>query len=200
MVGVRGVGMLVTNAQPVTYRDDAFAFIGNGHWLGIPFSITLVLLVFAVASLLTRKTALGLFMESVGDNEIASRLAGVPDRRIKLALYGFCGFCAGVAGLIAASYISTADPDRVGRMRELDAIFAAVIGGTALTGGRFFLGGTLLGALLIQTLSITMYNQQVPSEIEPMPKAVVILLVCLLLSAESRKQLIALFRARRQPT
>ena len=156
MVGVRGVGMLVTNAQPVTYRDDAFAFIGNGHWLGIPFSITLVLLVFAVASLLTRKTALGLFMESVGDNEIASRLAGVPDRRIKLALYGFCRFCAGVAGLIAASYISTADPDRVGRMRELDAIFAAVIGGTALTGGRFFLGGTLLGALLIQRSSFTL--------------------------------------------
>ena len=95
--------------------------------------------------------------------------------------------------MIAASYIATADPDRVGRMRELDAIFAVVIGGTALTGGRFHLAGTLLGALLIQTLSITLYSQQGPSEIEPMPKAVVILLVCLLLSPDSRTELKRLF-------
>jgi simple sugar transport system permease protein len=156
-------------------------------------------LVVTVALLLSRKTALGLFMESTGDNEIAAHLAGVPTRKIKFWLYGFCGFCAGVAGLIAASYISTADPDRVGRMRELDAIFAVVIGGTALSGGRFHLAGTLLGALLIQTLSITMYNQHVPSEIEPMPKAVVILLVCLLLSPQSRKQVLDTLRRLRWP-
>ncbi len=76
--------------------------------------------VFVVAALLCRRTALGLFMEAIGDNERASRLAGVDDRRIKLWLYGVSGLCAGIAGLVAASYISTADPDRVGRLRELD--------------------------------------------------------------------------------
>ena len=192
MVGVRGVAMLVTGAEPVTHQDAAFAFIGNGHVAGLPFSVLLVAVVFLAAVLLSRKTALGLFMEAIGDNEVASHFAGVAHRQIKFWLYGCSGFCSGVAGLVAASYISTADPDRVGRLRELDAIFAVVIGGTALTGGRFYLTGTLLGALLIQTLSITMYNQQVPSEIEPMPKAIVILVVCLLISETSRAQLFAL--------
>ncbi|XXY47323.1 ABC transporter permease [Sorangium sp. So ce269] len=197
MVGARGVAMLITNAEPVTHADATFAFIGNGHLAGLPFSMLLVAVVFVVAALLSRKTALGLFMEAIGDNERASRLAGVGDRRIKLWLYGFSGLCAGIAGLVAASYISTADPDRVGRLRELDAIFAVVIGGTALTGGRFYLGGTLIGALLIQTLSVTMYSQHVPSEIEPMPKAGVMLLSCLLISEESRRRLIALFGGKR---
>ncbi|WP_437929924.1 ABC transporter permease [Sorangium sp. So ce291] len=197
MVGVRGVAMLITHAEPVTHVDATFAFIGNGHLGGLPFSMLLVAVVFVVAALLSRKTALGLFMEAIGDNERASRLAGVGDRRIKLCLYGFSGLCAGIAGLVAASYISTADPDRVGRLRELDAIFAVVIGGTALTGGRFHLAGTLIGALLIQTLSVTMYIQHVPSEIEPMPKAGVMLLSCLLISEESRRRLIALFGGKR---
>ncbi|WP_437570069.1 ABC transporter permease [Sorangium sp. So ce542] len=198
MVGVRGVAMLITRAEPVTHVDATFAFIGNGHVLGLPFSMLLVAAVFVVAALLCRKTALGLFMEAIGDGERASRLAGVSDRRIKLWLYGFSGLCAGIAGLVAASYISTADPDRVGRLRELDAIFAAVIGGTALTGGRFYLGGTLIGALLIQTLSTTMYIQHVPSEIEPMPKAGVMLVSCLLVSEESRRQLLALLGLKRR--
>ncbi len=196
MVSVRGVATLVTGAVPVAHKDPGFELIGNGHFLGMFVSVWLVAVVFVGAALLVRKTALGLFMESIGDNERASRLAGVPNRSIKFWLYGFSGFCAGVAGLIAASYIHTADPDRIGRMRELDAIFATVIGGTALTGGRFTLAGTLIGALLIQTLSVTMYNQNVPSDIEPMPKAVVILLVCLLLSPDSRGRVVRLFKSK----
>ncbi len=198
MVGIRGVALLVTGAEPVTVSDSTFIALGSGHFLGLPVSVSLVLVVVVLSWLVSRRTALGLFIEAIGSNEEASRLAGVPERRIKLALYTFAGVCAGVAGLVAAAYISTADPDRIGRMRELDAIFAAVIGGTALTGGRFFIGGTVLGGLLIQTLSVTMYNQQVPSEIEPMPKAIVILLVCLLLSSESRAQLKLWFSKWRQ--
>ncbi len=199
MVGVRGLALLVTDAKPVMVHSETFVALGSGHFLGLPVSVSLVVVVVLLAWAVCRRTALGLFIEAIGSNEDASRLAGVPDRRIKLALYTFCGFCAGVAGLVAAAYIATADPDRIGRMKELDAIFAAVIGGTVLTGGRFFIGGTVLGGLLIQTLSVTMYNQQVPSEIEPMPKAIVILLVCLLLSPESRAQLKGwLARARRQ--
>lgn len=197
MVGVRGVAMLITQAEPITHQDPTFAFIGNGHVAGVPFSILLVAVVFGVAALLSRKTALGLFMEAVGDNEQASHLAGVSHRWLRFSLYGFSGICAGIAGLVAASYIATADPDRVGRLRELDAIFSVVIGGTALTGGRFHLAGTLIGALLIQTLSVTMYSQNVPAEIEPMPKAVVMLMSCLLMSEDSRRRLLELLRSKR---
>lgn len=194
MVTIRGVAMLLTDGKPISHNDPAFLFVGTGHFLTLPCAVLVVVVVTIAVIWLTRKTALGLFMETVGDNERAAKLAGVPSERITTWLYVASSALAGLAGIMAASYISTADPDRVGRMSELDAISAAVIGGTALSGGRFYLLGGLIGALLIQTLSITMYNQGVPAEIEPMPKAIVILLVCLLLSPESRGQLVALLQ------
>jgi galactofuranose transport system permease protein len=110
-----------------------------------------------------------------------------------MSVYAFSGLCAGVAGLIAASNIKAADSSRVGEMMELDAIFAVVVGGTALTGGRFSLAGSIIGALLIQTLTTTMYNVGVPPAVAPVPKAIVIVAVCLLQSARFREQLQRLF-------
>jgi simple sugar transport system permease protein len=189
MVAGRGVAMLLTSAEPVSHRDALFEGLGGGHFLALPVSVWVVALVFLLAFLLSRRTAFGLFVAATGDNEAACRMSGVPIERVKLAVYGFSGFCAGIAGLIAASYIATADPDRIGRMSELDAIFAVVVGGTGLGGGRFYLWGTVIGALLIQTLSLTMYSQHVPAAIEPMPKAVVIILICLLLAPKFRERL-----------
>ena len=93
-----------------------------------------------MVALLTRRTALGMLLESVGINPEASRLAGVRARRIIVfAVYVFCAFCAGVAGLMIASNISAADANNAGLWIELDAILAVVIGGTSLAGGRFSL-------------------------------------------------------------
>jgi simple sugar transport system permease protein len=104
--------------------------------------------------------------------------------------------CAALAGLIATSNIKAADSSRVGELMELDAIFAVLVGGTALTGGRFTLVGSIVGALLIQTLTTTMYNLGMPPAIAPVPKAVVILLACLLQSPVFRAQLGGLFSRR----
>ncbi len=188
MVLGRGVAMLLTGGQIVTFEHEALVFIANGHLFGLPFTATVVAAVFAATALLTRKTAVGLFVEAVGDNAQASRLCGVNARMIKLAAYSFCGFCAGVAGLIATSNIKAADSSRVGETMELDAIFAVVVGGTALSGGRFTLFGSIVGALLIQTLTTTMYNLNVPPAVAPAPKAVVIVLVCLLQSESFRRK------------
>jgi simple sugar transport system permease protein len=79
---------------------------------------------------------------------------------------------------------------------ELDAIFAVVVGGTALPGGRFTLLGSIVGALLIQTLTTTMYNLGMPPAIAPVPKAIVIVLACLLQSAAFRRQISGLFPQR----
>jgi simple sugar transport system permease protein len=196
MVVGRGIAMLLTDGQIVTFEHPAFVFFGNGHFLGLPFTVTIVALVFAATALLTRRTAIGLFIEAAGDNETASRFCGAPVRLVKVLVYAFSGVCAALAGLIATSNIKAADSSRVGELMELDAIFAVLVGGTALTGGRFTLVGSIVGALLIQTLTTTMYNLGMPPAIAPVPKAVVILLACLLQSPVFRAQLGGLFSRR----
>jgi galactofuranose transport system permease protein len=193
MVAGRGVAMLLTGGQIITISDTQFAFLGNGQFLRLPFTITIVVLVLFATLAAIRKTAAGLFLESVGDNEKAARYSGVNTRFVKILAYMYSGFCAGVAGLIATSNIKAADSSRVGEMMELDAIFAVVVGGTALTGGRFTLVGSIIGALLIQTLTTTMYNLGVAPAVAPVPKAIVIIAVCLLQSAAFRRHIKSLF-------
>ncbi len=189
MVAGRGVAMLLTGGQVITFEAAPFVFLGNGHFLGLPFTVALALGVLGAAWLATRRTAIGLFLEAVGDNERAARLCGINTALVKVSVYGFSGFCAGVAGLIAASNIKAADSSRVGEMMELDAIFAVVVGGTPLTGGRFNLAGSVIGALLLQTLTTTMYDLGVPPSVATVPKAIVIVVVCLMQSARFRAQL-----------
>ncbi|MCX7047742.1 MAG: ABC transporter permease, partial [Candidatus Sumerlaeota bacterium] len=189
MVAGRGIAQLMTDGNIITFEHKAFLYLGNGHLFGLPFTLTIVVLVFAVTALVVRKTALGMFIEAVGDNETASRFAGINARLVKMLVYGFCGACAGMAGLIATSNIKGADSIRVGEMMELDAIFAVIVGGTALTGGRFTLAGSIIGAILLQTLTTTMYYVGVPSAVAPVPKALVILAVCLMQSQEFRRKM-----------
>jgi ribose/xylose/arabinose/galactoside ABC-type transport system permease subunit len=92
-----------------------------------------------------------------------------------------------VAGLIISSNVKSADGNNAGSLMELDAILAVTLGGTLLTGGRFSLVGSVLGALIIQTLTSTIYSIGVPPEINLVVKAVVVFVVMLLQSAEFRK-------------
>ncbi len=194
MVAGRGIAMLITGGQIITFEHAPLVFVGNGHLLALPFTVTIVAVVLVLTLIITRKTAFGLFLESVGDNEKAARFCGIPTSFVKVIVYSFSGLCAGIAGLIATSNIKAADSSRVGEMMELDAIFAVVVGGTALTGGRFTLIGSIIGALLIQTLTTTMYNLGVPPAVAPVPKAVVIVAVCLLQSAKFREEVAQMFR------
>lgn len=164
-----------------------FGFWANGFVLGLPFAPLLVLALFLGSHFFLRRTAAGLFVEAVGDNETASRFAGLASVRVKTLVYVFCGACAGLTGVLAASNIRAADAYRAGENAELDAIFAVVVGGTALTGGRFSLAGTFLGAVLIQTLTATMYNLGVSPAVAPVPKALLIVAVSLLQSEKLRR-------------
>jgi galactofuranose transport system permease protein len=196
MVAGRGVAMLLTGGQIITFDDPSLVYLGNGHFAGLPFTLTIVLGVLGVALLVTRKTAVGLFLESVGDNERAARFCGINVSWVKVLVYACSGLCAGMAGLIATSNIKAADSSRVGEMMELDAIFAVVVGGTPLVGGRFSLVGSVIGALLIQTLTTSMYDLGVPPAMTPVPKAVVIVAVCLMQSGKFRNRMRGLFRRR----
>ncbi|MDR6881328.1 ABC transporter permease [Bacillus sp. 3255] len=199
MVAGRGIAQLITGGQIITVASSSYKYIGAGSLATLPFSIFLVALVFAVAALLTRKTALGLFIESVGCKPTASHLAGIRSRTVMLTVYIFCGLCAGVAGLILSSNVSSADGNNAGLWYELDAILAVVIGGTSLNGGRFYLSGTLIGALIIQTLTTTIYMIGVPPEITLVVKAFVVLAVCLIQSETFRGAIVHRWRTRHYP-
>jgi galactofuranose transport system permease protein len=191
MVAGRGVAQLVTSGQIITIYYSPYYFIGNGWLLGIPFSLFLVGAVLVAFLLLTRKTALGLFIESIGINPTASRFAGVKARSITFWVYALGGLCAGIAGLIVSSNVKSADGNNAGLLFELDAILAVVLGGTSLAGGRFTLMGSVVGALVIQTLTTTIYAAGVPPEVVLVVKAVVVFVVSILQSDRVRNRLAA---------
>lgn len=186
MVSGRGIAQLLTGGQIITFENRALEFVGRGTFLGLPFTITLVLLLLLVVLFVQRRTAAGLFIEATGDNETASRYSGVNTRLVKVLVYSFCALCAGLAGLIVTADIKAADANNAGLWLELDAILATVIGGTALQGGRFYALGSLVGAILIQTLTTTILTRGVPVEFTLVVKALVIIAVCLLQSEEFR--------------
>ena len=189
MVAGRGIAQLITGGQIVTIYYEPFFFFGNGFFLGIPFAIYLVAAVAAVLLLLVHKTALGLFIQAVGLNPTAARFSGISARALIFWVYGFCGVTAAVAGVIVASNVKSADGNNAGLMMELDAILAVALGGTLLDGGRFSLVGTLIGALILQTLSYAIYSLGVPPEINLVVKAIVVFVVCLIQSEALRKML-----------
>jgi galactofuranose transport system permease protein len=181
MISGRGIAQLITNGLRVQITYRPYAFIGQG-WIVLPFSLYIVVFVFIITWLLTRKTAIGMFIESVGINFRSSYFSGVDEKKIKLLVYTFCGFCAGIAGLVASSNVKTSDANNIGLTTELDAILAVVIGGTAMAGGRFSLLASMVGALVMQAITQSMYAIGVPAFALQAIKAIVVVFVILLYS------------------
>lgn len=193
MVAGRGIAQLINAGQIVTFQNEAFAFIGTGTFLGLPFPIVLVLIVFALVQLLMRKTALGLFVESVGCNAGASYYLGINQRAVKMTVYCIAGVCAALAGMITTADIQGSDANNAGLWLELDAILAVVIGGASLMGGRFSIPLSIIGVLVIQCLSTTIIMSGLPAKFNLLIKAVVVIFVLLLQSPLFQQQMAALF-------
>ena len=194
MVAGRGAAQLLTGGQIITVYYPPFFVIGNGFFLGLPVAMLIAIAVFAGLHTLCTRTALGLFIQAIGINPRAAHMAGVRAQLITICVYAFCGFTAGVAGLILSSNVKSADGNNAGLLMELDAILAVTLGGTPLTGGRFVLAGSVIGALIIQTLTSTIYAIGVAPEINMVVKAAVVFAVMLLQSSEFRHQLLGLLR------
>ncbi|HWL63364.1 MAG TPA: ABC transporter permease [Steroidobacteraceae bacterium] len=189
MIAGRGIAQLITGGQIITIYYPPYFQIGNGFLLGIPFALVLALAVAAGLHLALTRTALGLFVRSIGLNPVAAHIAGVRARAISFWLYVFSGLTAGIAGLIISSNVKSADGNNAGQLLELDAILAVALGGTSLAGGRFTVAGTLLGALIIQALTSVIYSSGVPPQANLAVKAVLVFAVMLLQSAEFRDSL-----------
>jgi simple sugar transport system permease protein len=196
MVAGRGIAQLITNGQIMTIYYTPYFWFGNGYILGLPVSIYIVAVVLILAWLLVRKTAIGLFIESVGINAKSTFYSGIKEQNVKLLAYTFCGFCGAIAGLILSSYIHGADGNNNGLNYELDAILAVVMGGTLMTGGRFSLLASVIGAIVIWTFTVTVYSLGVPANALLAAKAVLVLLVILLYSDYTRRFMNRLFEQR----
>jgi simple sugar transport system permease protein len=196
MIAGRGIAQLITNGVRIQIFYEPYAFLGNG-WLVLPFPLYIVVFVFIAAWLMTRKTAIGMFIESVGIGSRSSFFSGIDEKKVRLLAYAFCGFCAGVAGLVASSNIRTSDASNTGLYSELDAILAVVIGGTLMSGGRFSLLASIIGALVIQATVTSMYAVGVPANAVLAIKGLVVVIV-LLLYAEQVRALVRRFTGQRR--
>jgi simple sugar transport system permease protein len=187
MVAGRGIAQLITNGQIMTIYYTPYFWFGNGFILGLPVSVYIVAVVFLLAWVLVRKTSIGLFIESVGGNAKATYYSGISEKNVKLLAYVFCGFCGAIAGLILSSYVHSADGNNNGLNYELDAILSVVMGGTLMTGGRFSLMASVIGALVIWTFTVTVYTLGVPANALLAAKAVLVMVVILLYSDYTRR-------------
>ena len=188
MVAGRGVAQLISGGQIITVYYAPYGFLANGFLLGLPFPLYVVATVFVGLQWLIRHSALGLFTSAIGHNPIAAKVAGVRAGAIILATYLFCGLSAGMAGVLVSANVDSADANNAGQLFELDAILAVSIGGSLLSGGRFSLAGSLIGALILQTMTSTIYAVGLPPQLNLVVKAVLVFVVMVLQSADFRSQ------------
>jgi simple sugar transport system permease protein len=186
MVAGRGIAQMITSGKIVRIFYDPYFFFGSQGYMLIPFSLIVVAGVYFLAWLFLRRTAFGLFLESIGVNANSSRFSGINEKNVKLIAYTVSGLCAGIAGILVSSNMRSADGNNAGLYYELDAILSVALGGTALSGGRFSLAGSFLGALIIQSLTTTIYSLGVPPQFTLVVKALVVFLVSMLQSENFR--------------
>ncbi|ANU14202.1 ribose ABC transport system, permease protein RbsC [Planococcus halocryophilus Or1] len=177
----RGLTLVYTDGRPISGLGDSLTFqmLGKGYFLGIPIPVVTMIISFAILYFILKKTTFGRRVYAVGGNEEASILSGINADRIKIYVYSLLGLLAAVASLILTSRLNSAQPT-AGEMFELDAIAAVVLGGTSLTGGRGWIVGTLIGALIIGVLNNGLNLIGVTSFFQQVVKGAVILLAVLL--------------------
>ncbi|HZF67772.1 MAG TPA: ABC transporter permease [Gemmatirosa sp.] len=163
LIAGRGLAQVVSrDGELVTVAEPTFALLGRGALGPVPAPVVVALVAFAAAAFALRATAFGRYVLATGGNAPAARLAGVPVVRTILTVYATSALLAGMAGLIVVARLGASDAAKIGQNVELDAIAAAVVGGTVLTGGRATIVGTLLGALIMQVIATSFNMLLVP--------------------------------------
>lgn len=193
-IAARGAAKVVAQGQKNVVDVPSFRWLGTNIQVGsftfpVPTPILVAAAVVIVTVLVLRFTALGMNIQAVGINNRASRIVGLKSSRIILMAFLFIGVCAGIAGFITTSRIATVDFQNTGNLIELDAILAVALGGNSLAGGKFSIGGSVIGALTIQTLTIVLYAINVTPNSLLLYKAIVVIIIVTLQSTELKPML-----------
>jgi simple sugar transport system permease protein len=174
----RAVGLLLCNNQIVYIRHEPYQYLGNFiPGVPIPTPIFVTIIVIAIIMIILKKTALGLYIQSVGINGRAAKLLGINSVLICFVCYVICGLCSGIAGVVASSRIYSADSNNIGLYFELDAILAVALGSNSLAGGKFNMAGSIVGAYTIQAISTTLLAMHVSTDQAPVVKAIIVVLI-----------------------
>ncbi|MGO4339477.1 ABC transporter permease [Labrys sp. KB_33_2] len=169
------------------FGTQGYAILGAGRLLGLPASVWILAVLALVAAYMARCTPLGRHIFAVGGNERAAGLSGIRVNRVKLFVYMFSGFCAAVVGLVVSSELMASHP-ATGESFELNAIAAAVLGGTSMSGGRGTIGGTIIGAFVIGILSDGLVMMGVSEFWQMVIKGLVIVIAVVVDQAQRRLQ------------
>ncbi len=174
----RSVAYWINGGATPTVESPLITAIGSFiPGIPVPTPILIVILMGIIFGLVFKFTTLGLYTQTVGINQRAARLNGINTTAIKLVTFMVLGVCCAVAGVIAVSRLSLINHETLLLDIEMDAILAVAIGGNALSGGKFKIVGSVLGAYAIQALTITLYAMKVPSTDVKAYKAIVIILI-----------------------
>lgn len=190
----RGLALLSSDGQTFPnligkpeLATTGFGFLGSGRIIGLPVSIWILIVVALAAAYFARYVPLGRQIFAVGGNERAARMSGIRVNRVKMFVYMFSGFCAAIVGIVISSELMAAHP-ATGNSFELNAIAAAVLGGTSMSGGRGTIGGTIIGAFVIGILSDGLVMMGVSSFWQMVIKGIVIIVAVVVDQAQRRLQ------------
>lgn len=189
----RSIAAWINNNELPIISEPSFGYFGGiipGIPIPTPFFIAVICMI--VIALVLRFTTLGLYTQAVGINESSSRLNGLNPNFIKFLTFVVLGLCVAVVGLIKVSRLSTINYSVIAKDIEMDAILAVALGGNALSGGKFNMAASILGAYAIQFLTTTLYKYKVQSDALPAYKAVVVI-VLVIMSAPAAREYLAKF-------
>jgi ribose transport system permease protein len=177
-IGVRGVAQVINDANILFIEDkySNFFIIGRYKIFGVlPIQIIPMVIIVGLVYFVIEKTILGRKIQASGDNPKSARLAGINTVKTIISVYVFSAVFAGIAGIIVTAKVGAADGNSIGNLAELDAIAAVAVGGSSMAGGRTRVFGTLVGALIMQLITISVNMNNIPFEVARILKAVIII-------------------------
>jgi ribose transport system permease protein len=176
VIWVRGLAQVISGGRKEYFQDPTLQFIGLGRVAGLPLQVVVTVVIVAIAAFVARRSLFGRRLAAIGGNRSAARLAGLPIAATTIAAYAACSTLAALAGVFVTARVGSSDPTNFGVLIELDAIAAAVVGGTALAGGRANVVGTVVGALMLQLVTAAMIMNNISFQYSLIAKAAIILL------------------------
>ncbi|CAI2475793.1 Ribose transport system permease protein rbsC [Serratia liquefaciens] len=175
---LRGMGLFMTNALPVPIDENAVLDWLGGQVLGLPVSAVIMLILFVIFQFISKKTAFGRSVYAIGGNASAAQLCGINVKRIRVLLFTLAGLLAAVTGILLAARLGSGNAGAASGL-EFDVIAAVVVGGTALSGGRGSMLGTLLGVLVITLIGNGLVLLGINSFFQQVVRGVIIVLAVL---------------------
>ena len=183
----RGFAYLVSNGKNILISNDFLTFIGRGDILGVPVVVLLMIVMFAITAYVLKYTSFGRKIYAIGGNKNASYLSGINIRRVQMGGFVYCSVAGALGGILLASQVGVALPT-CGIGSDMDVIASVVLGGVSLSGGCGKVSGTLLGALILQTISNGMTLLSVQSYWQMVIKGIVLILAVLIDVMRSKKR------------